>query len=174
MPHPKRPLPGDGMPRIAVTGHMTLTPATETLIEAALRELLAAESPDELVGVSCLAKGADQLLARTVLERGGRLIAVLPSPNYRAQKVKPDNRAIFDELLAQASEVRTMPFAESNRQAYEAANNTFTGASRPPGGGLGRPAKQGPRWYRRGSRPGSPPRRTGRSCVAGRGEARLR
>lgn len=113
------------MPRIAVTGHMNLTPATETLIEGSLRDLLAAEPSEELVGVSCLAKGADQLFARAVLERGGCLIAVLPSPNYREQKVKPDNRAVFDKLLAQASEVRTMPFAESNRQAYEAANNTL-------------------------------------------------
>ncbi len=113
------------MTRIAVTGHMNLTPATRTLVDAALRDLLADEQGAGLIGISCLAKGADQLFARVVLDLGGQLIVVLPSPNYREQKVKPDNRALFDDLLAKASEVRVMPLAESNRQAYEAANNTL-------------------------------------------------
>jgi len=113
------------MTRIAVTGHMNLTPATRTLVDAALRDLLADEQGAGLIGISCLAKGADQLFARVVLDLGGQLIVVLPSPNYRAQKVKPDNRALFDDLIAKASEVRHIPLAESNRQAYEAANNTL-------------------------------------------------
>ncbi|HUY51820.1 MAG TPA: hypothetical protein VMV92_39995, partial [Streptosporangiaceae bacterium] len=78
-----------------------------------------------LVGISCLARGADQLFARVILDLGGQLIVVLPTPSYREQKVKPDNRALFDELLAKAAEVWHMPFAESNRQAYEAANDAL-------------------------------------------------
>jgi hypothetical protein len=113
------------MPRIAVTGHMNLTPATETLVEAALRELLAPEHGPELTGMSCLARGADQLFARVVLDLGGQLVVVLPSPNYREQKVSPDNQVLFDELLAKASDVRCLPFAEADRQAYEAANQTL-------------------------------------------------
>lgn len=109
------------MPRIAVTGHMDLTPPTETLVDAAIRELLA-EEQNGLIGITCLARGADQIFARAIVDLGGALIVVLPSPNYREQKVKPDNRAVFDELLAKAADVRHMPFAESNRQAYEVAN----------------------------------------------------
>lgn len=109
------------MPRIGVTGHMDLTPPTQALVEAAIREMLT-EKLDGLTGISCLARGADQIFARVVLDVGGALIVVLPSPNYREQKVTPDNRAAFDELLAAAAEVQHMPFAEANRQAYAAAN----------------------------------------------------
>jgi len=116
---------GDSTPRIALSGHMNLTSATETLVDAALRDLLADEQGAGLVGISCLARGADQLFARVILDLGGQLIVVLPTPSYREQKVKPDNRALFDELLAKAAEVRHMPFAESNRQAYEAANDAL-------------------------------------------------
>lgn len=113
------------MARIGIAGHMDLTPATETLVETALRELLSAESAVELVGISCLAQGADQLFARAVLDLGGQLTVVLPSARYREQKVRPENRAAFDELLSKATDVRTMPFGESNRAAYEAANKVL-------------------------------------------------
>ncbi len=112
------------MPRIAVTGHMDLSPPTETLVDAAIRELLTGEQ-NGLTGITCLARGADQVFARIILDLGGTLIVVLPSPNYREQKVKPDNCAAFDELLAKAADVRHMPFAEANRQAYEAANTAL-------------------------------------------------
>jgi hypothetical protein len=109
------------MPRIGITGHMNLTPPTETLVDAAIRELLAQER-NGLTGITCLARGADQIFARAVLDLGGALVVVLPSPNYREREVKPDNRPLFDELLAKATDVQHMPFPEPSRQAYEAAN----------------------------------------------------
>jgi len=112
------------MPRIGVTGHMDLTPSTQALVDAAIRELLTKEH-DGLTGITCLARGADQIFARAVLDLGGALIVVLPSPNYREQKVRPDNRAVFDELLAAASDIKQMPFAEANRQAYATANTAL-------------------------------------------------
>jgi hypothetical protein len=109
------------MPRIGVTGHMDLTPPTQALVDAAIRELLTKEH-DGLTGITCLARGADQIFARAVLDLGGALIVVLPSPNYREQKVTPDNRAVFDELLAKAAVIQHMSFTEANREAYAAAN----------------------------------------------------
>ncbi|HVB43899.1 MAG TPA: hypothetical protein VNF47_14520 [Streptosporangiaceae bacterium] len=111
--------------RIAVTGHMDLTPATTTLVDAALRDLLADYQSADLTGVTCLARGADQIFARAILDRGGQLVVILPSPSYREQKVRPDNLAEFDSLLSRATEVRQMPFAESGREAYEAANSVL-------------------------------------------------
>jgi hypothetical protein len=110
------------MPRIGVTGHMDLTSPTEALVDAAIRELLAKEEQNGLTCITCLARGADQIFARVVLDLGGALIVVLPSPNYREQKVRPDNRAVFDELLAKAAEIQHMSFTEANREAYAAAN----------------------------------------------------
>lgn len=90
--------------RVAVTGHMNITEETAVLVrEEIIRRLV--EVP-ELVGVSCIARGADSVFARAVLEMGGGLEVVLPSRNYREAKVKPDHAPLFDELVARASEVR--------------------------------------------------------------------
>ena len=75
--------------------------------------------------MSCLARGADQIFARVVLELGGRLEVVLPTSTYREQKVKPDNRIDFDPLYGRAGCVHTMPFDEAGREAYEAANKAL-------------------------------------------------
>jgi hypothetical protein len=109
------------MPTIAVTGHMDLTGATVQLVTAALRDLLAAYPPAELVGVSCVAAGADSLFAESVAAAGGRLVLVIPSRDYRARKVKPERAEQFDRLVEAAHEVVTMPLERAGREAYEAA-----------------------------------------------------
>ena len=76
--------------RIGITGHSNLTPSTVVLVADALRGLLAdAEQP--VVGVTCLARGADQVFARVVLELGGEIEVVPPASDYRSRKVKPDS-----------------------------------------------------------------------------------
>ncbi|HEX9358560.1 MAG TPA: hypothetical protein VF933_32700, partial [Streptosporangiaceae bacterium] len=67
------------MMRIAITGHRGLPAATERLVDRAIREQLAAYAEDDLVGVSALADGADQLFARAVLDAGGRLEVIVPA-----------------------------------------------------------------------------------------------
>jgi hypothetical protein len=86
-----------------------------------LRKVLL-ELGEPLVGVSCLARGADQVFARVVLELGGHLEVVLPAADYRERKVKPDNREEFENLIGQAANVHVLPFETSNRDAYAAAN----------------------------------------------------
>lgn len=113
------------MTTYGVTGHMNLTPDTVALVSNALRAELADESAGGLVGVSCLAQGADALFARVIIDLGGRLRVVLPSEDYRESKVKPYYRAEFDALLDEANEVRTMPFPTANRDAYTAANEAL-------------------------------------------------
>ncbi len=107
---------------LAVTGHMDLQTETITLVQGALQELVAAYDTAELVGVSCIAAGADSLFARAVVEAGGRLITVIPSKDYRQTKVKPEHTATFDLLAEAAHEVVVMPFETATRRAYEAAN----------------------------------------------------
>lgn len=43
----------------------------------------------DLVGVSCIARGADSVFAQVVLDVGGRLEVVLPSRNYRRRPDYP-------------------------------------------------------------------------------------
>jgi hypothetical protein len=110
------------MPRIGITGHANLTENAIVVVTGSIRRTIAAHSPNDLVGVTCLARGADQVFARVVLDLGGSIEVVIPAADYRDRKVKPDNAAEFDELLGKAATVHTMPFAESSRAAYMAAS----------------------------------------------------
>ncbi|MEU0135647.1 hypothetical protein ABZ172_16705 [Streptomyces sp. NPDC006296] len=109
------------MTTLAVTGHMDLTDESVPLVRAALRELLA-EYSEDLTGVSCIAAGADSLFAEEVTAIGGRLVAVIPSRDYRATKVKPEHTAVFNHLVETAEDVVTLPHPKANRDAYESAN----------------------------------------------------
>lgn len=113
--------------RVGITGHTNLTPETAGHVAAELRTLLAATDPP-LVGVTCLALGADQLFADVALALGGRIEVILPSVDYRDAKVPPSDVAHFDALVAQASDVRTMPFTTADRNAYRAANTAMIAA----------------------------------------------
>jgi hypothetical protein len=110
------------MTTIAVTGHMDLTEDSVPLVRAALAETLAPHA-DDLVGVSCIARGADSLFAEAVLGVGGRLVVVIPSRDYRERKVRPEHTETFDRLVAAAEEVVVLPYETADRQAYAAANS---------------------------------------------------
>lgn len=103
---------------------MDLAHDTAPLIAKALRSALQGcnEKP-ELVGITCLARGSDQIFARVVLECGGAIEVVLPAADYRECKVKSDNLVEFDDLTSRARAVRTLPFDKSDRDAYMAASN---------------------------------------------------
>ncbi|GAA4924684.1 hypothetical protein HD597_011329 [Nonomuraea thailandensis] len=109
--------------RIGVTGHMNLTPEAARLVSDALRAHL--DGAADIVGVSCIARGADSLFADAVLAAGGELEVVLPSRDYRQTKVKPDHAEQFDRLMKAATTVRVMDFDQASREAYEAANEAM-------------------------------------------------
>ncbi len=108
--------------RIGITGHMKLSRDSAPLVAEALRDVLQACNEREVVGISCLAQGSDQIFARVVLECGGAIEVILPATDYRDRKVKPDNLGEFDDLIRRAQVVRTLPFEKSNRDAYMAAS----------------------------------------------------
>ncbi|WP_227983206.1 hypothetical protein [Nocardia spumae] len=110
------------MTRIGVTGHIHFTSHTADLIRREFNTRLQPYAED-LVGVSCLAPGADTIFASAVLSAGGRLEVVLPARRYRERVVPADARHGFDELLARAETVRVMPYDEPCPAAYRAAND---------------------------------------------------
>lgn len=107
--------------RIGITGHMNLAPATCDLVTDELKHELAQYDPAELVGYSCIAEGADSLFARAVVDAGGRLVALLPAPDYRDTRVSRTHLPVFDALVDAADEVRYVA-ETSSMQAYDAAN----------------------------------------------------
>jgi hypothetical protein len=117
--------------RIGVTGHLNLTPDTVRLVEAELRRRLLRMRGEgdarsrSLVGVSCLARGADSVFAQVLVELGGRLEVIIPSADYRDREVGPDHAPIFDALLEAADDVRIMPCPTAEPAAYVVANNAM-------------------------------------------------
>lgn len=114
------------MTRIAITGHRGLPDPTRALVDAALRAEL--RRHQAVVGVSCLADGADALFAQAVLDEGGSLVAVLPAQRYR-ERLPADYHPTYDALLQRASEVVTLDYDQPGREAYMAASvRMVTGA----------------------------------------------
>jgi hypothetical protein len=106
--------------RIAITGHRLLPAETEVLVFRVLREALG-ELDGAVLGISCLADGADALFARAVLERGGALVAVVPAVEYR-DGLPEEHHTVYDRLLASAREVHRLPFTASSSEAHMAAS----------------------------------------------------
>ena len=106
---------------VAVTGHRGFDERTSRLVDDALRKHLASVAPGELVGISCLADGADQLFARAVVDAAGRLIVVVPAAQYRAG-LPESCHAEYDALMASASDVWRLDFVESTSEAHMAAS----------------------------------------------------
>jgi hypothetical protein len=117
------------VPRIAVTGHLNLSPQSVPLVRQAIADLLAAYAAAGLTGISCLARGADSIFAEAVLEHGGRLEIILPSADYRATNVDADYAPQFDSLVSRAARVHVLPVEHADPDAYEAANRMMLDTS---------------------------------------------
>ncbi|WP_067171408.1 hypothetical protein [Microtetraspora niveoalba] len=107
------------MPRIAISGHRGLPQATAALIEAELKR--AFDDATDVIGLSCLADGADQIFARAVVEVGGRLEVVVPAQKYR-EGLPPEAWREYDALISRADRVHQLDFVESTSEAHMAAS----------------------------------------------------
>ena len=75
-----------------------------------------------LIGVTCLARGADQIFAQAVLDLGGTIEVVIPAADYADRIPDHESRARFDRFMAQAQAVHEMPYEKSGSEAYLAAS----------------------------------------------------
>jgi len=110
--------------RIAITGHRGLPAATERLVDQAIRQQLAACAGRDVVGVSNLADGADQLFAQAVLDVGGQLEVIVPAVRYR-DGLPESARAAYDALLSRASSVHRLDRIESTEDAHMEASRAM-------------------------------------------------
>ncbi|GAA0581458.1 hypothetical protein [Actinomadura livida] len=110
--------------RIAITGHRDLDEPTTVMVDEAIRTELRAQSTRDIVGVSCLAAGADQIFARAVLHLGGRLEVVIPATGYAAALGGRARRG-FEELKARASRIRALPHVLPGPGPYRDAGLTM-------------------------------------------------
>ncbi|MGH8899634.1 MAG: hypothetical protein ACRDZ4_22050 [Egibacteraceae bacterium] len=117
------------MARVGVTGHQALPPRTAMLVEQALRAFLERCDDPDLVGITCLADGADQLFARAVLDHGGAVEVVVPAQRYRDSLEPLSARETYDQLFASAFHVQRLPFVESTEESHMAAGRFIVESS---------------------------------------------
>ena len=116
------------MARIGISGHRGLPGQTQKLVDAPLREVLVPHAGPDLVGISSLAGGPDQLFARAVLDLEGVLEIVVPAEHYR-DSLDREEQDGYDELIATAGHVERLPFVESTSEAHLAAGQTIVDRS---------------------------------------------
>lgn len=110
--------------RVGVTGHMDLGPETTDLVAEALRLhllKLRETGPSHMVGVSCMAPGADRIFARILLDMGGRLEVIMPSGDYNAKSADPSLAALLDR----ADSVRPIHEPQARPDVYVAVNDAM-------------------------------------------------
>lgn len=107
------------MTRIGITGHQELGDQSATAwVRTAINHVLG-EHTGDLVGVSSLAAGADQVFAALVIDRRGRLEVVLPFPGYREWSFRDDeDRQRYDALIGRAQIEVLSRDGRSDEEAY--------------------------------------------------------
>jgi hypothetical protein len=96
------------------------------LVDEAMRKELANHRNGELVGITCLADGADQLFARAIVDLGGSLEVVIPAMEYR-ENLPAECWPEYDTLLALAGKVHQLTHVESDSTAHMDASNIMLG-----------------------------------------------
>ncbi|MGH3624287.1 MAG: hypothetical protein ACRDQ5_21285 [Sciscionella sp.] len=105
------------MTQLVITGHRGLPKATAKLVDSALRRTVAERATGELVGLSCLADGADALFAQAVLDAGGELVVVVPAATYR-ESLPTEHHPVYDALMNRATDVIRLEHTESDSHAH--------------------------------------------------------
>jgi predicted GNAT family acetyltransferase len=111
------------MPKIALAGYRKLSAETAGFVDDAVRGELSRTirgSDRAVVGVTCLAQGADQLLARAVSDLGGELEVVIPACSFCA-RLPAEARPEYQALLARSRTLHHLPAAEPDDRAYREA-----------------------------------------------------
>jgi hypothetical protein len=107
------------MSNIGCTGHQKMPAAAVKYATDHIEETLR-QCTDEVLGITSLAIGADQIFAKQVLAHGGKLCAVIPCARYE-ETFDAATLAEFHSLLNQATCVSQLEFDEPSEDAFFAA-----------------------------------------------------
>lgn len=108
------------MPRIAISGHRGLPAQTVALVDQAIRVNLT-DYGAAVIGLTCLADGADQIFAHAVLDAGGSIEVVVPAGQYR-DGLPAEAHRDYDDLFSRAMHVHKLEFDQSSSESHMAAS----------------------------------------------------
>lgn len=106
--------------KIGITGHQELDQKSlwswvESEFLGIIKDIT--ENENEIVGISSLAIGADQLFAKLILSLDGRLLAIIPFSDYE-KTFKNNNLDNYKNLLKLASKVEFLPKQASDEESF--------------------------------------------------------
>jgi hypothetical protein len=114
--------------RIGVTGHQRLeNPSSWDWVRREMNALLRS-LPRPLVGITCLAIGADQLFADAVLQNDGTIEVMIPFPEYETSFDEP-GKFEYRRLLDRASKVTVLQRKTSVEKSYFEAGKRLVDSS---------------------------------------------
>jgi hypothetical protein len=106
--------------KIGITGHQRLeSPDSWAWVEQVMSEQLQSLAPP-LMGVTSLAVGADQLLAKLITRIGGRIYAVIPFRGYE-RSFDAEGLTAYRSYLSKAVSVEVLDTPGTDEDAYLAA-----------------------------------------------------
>lgn len=115
--------------RVGITGHQRLArPGGWGWVSTQI-DLVLSQATNPLVGVTCLAIGADQLFAERVLYHGGALYVVVPFEGYDATFHSASDRDAYLRLLLAASYKKLLLGCGSAEESYMKAGKTVVEVS---------------------------------------------
>lgn len=113
--------------RLGITGHQQLPDGVHGFVVAEARSRLG-EAAD-LVVVTSLAAGTDQVIADVALGLGGGLEVVVPCEGYESTFTDAKDLASYRRLLANAARIAVLAFDEPSEAAFMAAGRVVADRS---------------------------------------------
>lgn len=103
--------------RVGITGHQELTESSGWDWVIRSFDALLSAMPKPLVGITCLAAGADQLFAQAVLRNFGTIEVVLPFPEYEST-LDEESKQFYRQLHLMASKITVLTKQSTTDESY--------------------------------------------------------
>jgi hypothetical protein len=105
---------------IGITGHQDIPDQALSFIKKGIEKKLN-QFDEDLIGLSSLAKGADQIFAEKILKQGSNLYAIIPCKNYDQTFTDQKSLEKFTILFKNAIKVEQLEYDNPSENAFLAA-----------------------------------------------------
>lgn len=103
--------------KVGITGHQDFASAeVQQWAEQQIRELISSHSVE--FGITCLARGTDQIFARILLDYHTPYLAIIPSIDYEQTFPSTTERKAYGYLLSQAAEVECLCYSHASQASF--------------------------------------------------------
>lgn len=107
--------------KIGISGHQNLDNKSDwDWVKLQIDKIILTDLHSPLTGISSLAIGADQIFAKSILEHRGKLIAIIPFPEYQETFLNPTDKELYFSILKVAKPVVLEKKGSSEQSFFEA------------------------------------------------------